>query len=185
MTIHSLKETEEKMQKAVAFFKQKLSGLRTGRASASLVDNIRVEVYGSPAPLSNVATISVPEARMISLQVWDKANIKAVEKAIIDSQIGINPVVDGTLIRLPMPELSGERRKELVKIASKFLEESRIAIRNIRRDSIDFFKKQEKEDEITEDDLRRGSDQVQKLTDKYIAELEKLFHDKEKDILSF
>jgi ribosome recycling factor len=122
---------------------------------------------------------------MISLQVWDKANIKAVEKAIIDSQIGINPVVDGTLIRLPMPELSGERRKELVKIASKFLEESRIAIRNIRRDSIDFFKKQEKEDEITEDDLRRGSDRVQKLTDKYIAELEKLFHDKEKDILSF
>lgn len=183
MSLNNFADIEDKMQKACAFFKQRLSGLRTGRASASLIENIKIEVYGSQMPLNSVATISIPEPRMISLQVWDKGNVKAVEKSIIEANIGLNPVVEGTLIRLPMPDLNQERRKELVKIASKYQEEAKIAVRNIRRDAIDSFKKQEKNDELTEDELRNNTDKVQKLTDKYTSELEKTFAEKEKDIM--
>lgn len=173
----------KRMQGAVAALKHEFSGLRTGRASASLLDPIMVQVYGQSMPLNQVGTVLVPEARMLAVQVWDKASVGAVEKAIRSSGIGINPVVDGTLIRLPIPELNEERRRELTKIAAKYTESARIAVRNVRRDAMDELKRLEKASAISEDELKQLSDKVQKLTDKVIAEVDAGLAHKEAEIM--
>ncbi len=176
-------ELKKRMDGALAAFQKDLSGLRTGRASPNLVEGVMVEVYGSMMPLNQVATVSIPEARMISLQVWDKSNISAVEKAIRIADLGLNPSSDGTLVRIPLPDLTEERRKELVKIAHTLAEKGRIAIRNVRREGMDAAKKAEKNKEISEDEQRHQSDLIQKLTDEHIGKVDSLLKDKEKDIM--
>ena len=167
----------------VEALRKEFAGLRTGRASASLLDPITVLAYGSPMPLNQVGTVSVPEPRMITVQVWDKSQVSAVEKAIRDAGLGLNPASDGTLVRVPIPELSQERRQELTKVAHKYAEQARIAIRNIRRDAMDFLKKQEKDGKISEDDHRGLSERVQKLTDEHIKRVDDSLANKEKEIL--
>ena len=178
-----LDDLKRRMHAAVDVLKKEFSGLRTGRASASLLDNVVVNAYGSPMPLNQISTVSVPEARLITIQVWDKGMIRDVEKAILESGLGLNPLVDSTLIRLPIPDLSEERRKELVKLAAKYAEAAKVSVRNIRRDGMDMTKKQEKDKEISEDDSRRLSDEIQKLTDAHIQEVEEVLVQKEKDIM--
>ncbi|MFN7662435.1 MAG: ribosome recycling factor [Alphaproteobacteria bacterium] len=177
-------DLKRRMTSALESLKKDFNSLRTGRASASLLDNVVVEVYGSPMPLSQVATISVPEARMLSVQVWDKSAVKNVEKAIMEAGLGLNPVCDGQLIRLPLPDLSEERRRELVKVASKYTEAAKVSVRNVRRDGMDELKSMEKEGDISEDELRRSSDEVQKITDEHIKKIDELFSQKERDIMS-
>ncbi|MBO6674407.1 MAG: ribosome recycling factor [Rhizobiales bacterium] len=175
-----LGDLERRMQGAVASLKSEFGGLRTGRASSSLVEPIMVEAYGSMMPMTQVATVSVPEPRMISINVWDKGTLIAVEKAIRQSNLGLNPVVDGTNIRLPIPELNEERRTELTKVAQKYAEQARIAIRHVRRDGLDSIKKA---DGLSEDDVRSKSDQVQKLTDRFVGEVDKMLASKETEIM--
>jgi ribosome recycling factor len=175
-----LGDLERRMQGAVASLKSEFGGLRTGRASSSLVEPIMVEAYGSMMPMTQVATVSVPEPRMISINVWDKGTLIAVEKAIRQSNLGLNPVVDGTNIRLPIPELNEERRTELTKVAQKYAEQARIAIRHVRRDGLDSIKKA---DGLSEDDVRSNSDQVQKLTDRFVGEVDKMLASKETEIM--
>ncbi len=184
MTSDILDKTRKRMLSTIEALKKDFNGLRTGRASASLLDNVTVEVYGATMPLSQVGTISVPEPRMISVQVWDKSNVKNVEKAILESGLGLNPVADGQLLRLPLPDLSEERRRELVKIASKYAESSKVSLRNVRRDSMDELKSLEKNGDISEDDQRSGADDVQKITDEYSKQIDSLFSQKEQDIMS-
>lgn len=173
-------DIERRMKGALASLKSEFGGLRTGRASASLVEPIMVEAYGSMMPMPQVATISVPEPRMISISVWDKGTLIAVEKAIRQSNLGLNPVVDGTNIRLPIPELNEERRTELTKVAQKYAEHSRVAVRHVRRDGLDTIKKDK---DLSEDDQRTLSDQVQKLTDKYVGEIDTMLAAKETEIM--
>lgn len=177
-------ETEEHMQKTVESLKKELASLRAGRATPALLDKITVDYYGTPSPLNQVANISVPEARLLVIQPWDKKMIGDIEKAIQKSDLGINPTNDGTVIRLAIPQLTEERRKELVKIAKKKSEESRVAVRNLRRDANDQIKALEKKSEISEDEMRDAQDQSQKLTDKYIKEIDKIFAEKEKEIMT-
>lgn len=177
-------DTKKRMNAAVDALKKDFSGLRTGRASASLLDNVVVEVYGASMPLSQVATISVPEPRMLSLQVWDRGNVKNVEKGIMESGLGLNPVTNGQLIRLPLPDLSEERRRELAKIASKYAEASKVSIRNIRRDAMDALKVLEKDGDISEDDLHTGGLDVQKVTDEFVKQIDTLLAQKEQEIMS-
>lgn len=179
-----IKHLREKMTKAIEAFKKELTGVRTGRAHVSLLDGVRVESYGAQMPLNQVGSVSVPEPRMLSVQVWDKSLVKNVEKAIMESDLGVNPVVDGTLVRIPLPDLSEERRKELVKLAAKFAEASRVSVRNIRREGMDEIKKSEKDGEISKDEEHRLAQDIQKLTDETIAHIDDLFHQKEKDILT-
>jgi len=160
-----------------------LSSIRTGRAHISMLDLIKVEVYGQKMPINQLGTISVPESQMITVQVWDASNTKFVEKAIRESELNINPTIDGQLIRVPVPKLSEERRKELIKIVKAQSEKIKISIRNIRRDGMDFLKKLLKEKNISEDDNKKLSDQLQKITDKFIAEVDNKISDKEKEIL--
>lgn len=179
-----INDIEKRMKGAVDNFKHNLAGLRTGRASAALVDNLRIEVYGSQMPLNQLASINVPEPRMISISVWDKANVPAVEKAIQTSNLGLNPNTEGTVIRLNLPPLTEERRKELTKVANTSAEQARVAIRNVRRDGMDHAKKEEKDKKISENELAGISDRIQKLTDGFIAQVDKLFADKEKEIMT-
>ncbi|MDC0348993.1 ribosome recycling factor [Alphaproteobacteria bacterium] len=174
----------KKMNTTIESLKKDFSGLRAGRASTSLLDNVMVEMYGSMMPLSQVGTVSAPESRMLSIQVWDKSAVKSVEKAIMEAGLGLNPVSDGQLIRLPLPDLSEERRKELVKIAGKYAEASKVSVRNIRREGMDSLKSLEKSSDISEDDQRRGSEDVQKITDDHIKKVDELFSQKEQDIMS-
>jgi ribosome recycling factor len=174
----------KKMNTTIESLKKDFSGLRAGRASTSLLDNVMVDIYGSMMPLSQVGTVSAPEARMLSIQVWDKSAVKNVEKAIMESGLGLNPVSDGQLVRLPLPDLSEERRKELVKIAGKYTEASKVSTRNIRREGMDSLKALEKSSDISEDDQRRGSEDVQKITDDHIKKIDELFSQKEQDIMS-
>ncbi|MFN9003326.1 MAG: ribosome recycling factor, partial [Alphaproteobacteria bacterium] len=160
------------------------AGLRTGRASANLLDSIQVEAYGNMMPMNQVGTINVPEPRMITIQVWDKSMIKAVEKAITQANLGLNPASDGQLIRVPIPALSEERRKELSKIAGKYAEGAKVAIRNVRRDGMDALKQQEKDKKISEDEHRKQSDQIQKMTDDFVKKIDEALATKEKDIMS-
>ena len=176
-------DLKRRMHTAIDVLKKEFGGLRTGRASASLLDNVMVNAYGSPMPINQVATISVPEARLITIQVWDKGMLREVEKAILESGLGLNPQVDSTLIRLPLPDLSEERRRELVKLAAKYAEAGKISVRNVRRDGMDTIKKQEKDKQISEDDGHRLSDEIQKLTDTHIQDIDDLFSQKEKDIM--
>ncbi len=177
------KDIEHRMSRAVDVLHEEFSGLRTGRASTSLLDPITVNAYGSPTPLNQVGSVSVPEPRMLSVQVWDKSNVKAVEKAIVESGLGLNPAVDGTLVRIPIPPLTEERRQELAKVAGKYSEEARIAVRNIRRHALDEIKKAEKDSDIAQDAARGFSDEVQSLTDKYIANVDEALANKEQEIM--
>ncbi|QFI63323.1 ribosome recycling factor [Qipengyuania flava] len=177
-------DIERRMNGAVESLKSDLAGLRTGRANTSLLDPVMVEVYGSMMPLNQVATVSAPEPRMLSVQVWDKANVTAVEKGIAKANLGLNPMVDGQNVRLPMPDLTEERRKELAKLAGQYAEQAKIAIRNVRRDGMEALKDDEKKKEISEDERKRGEDEVQKLTDKYVADCDTAAAQKEKEILT-
>lgn len=175
---------EEKMKKAVSVLEDQLASVRAGRANPKILDKLLVEYYGVPTPVNQLANVMVPEARMITIQPWDASVLKEVEKAILKSDIGINPNNDGKLIRLVFPELTEERRKELVKEIKKMSEDSKIALRNVRRDGIEEFKAKQKASEITEDDLRNAEEQIQKITDKYVGLVEKAVADKEKEIMS-
>ncbi|WP_144096557.1 ribosome recycling factor [Croceicoccus sediminis] len=177
-------DIERRMNGAVESLKSDLSGLRTGRANVSLLDPVVVEVYGAMMPLNQVATVSAPEPRMLSVQVWDKSNVTAVEKGIAHANLGLNPMIDGQTLRLPMPDLTEERRKDLAKLAGKYAEQAKIAIRNVRRDGMESLKEDEKKKEISEDERKRSEEEVQKLTDKYVAEADKAAEAKEKEILT-
>ena len=174
---------QNKMEKAIDVLRREFSGLRTGRASVSLLDSILVEAYGSKVPLNQVSNLSVPESRLITVQVWDESLTNKVENTIRNSNLGLNPMIEGNLIRIPIPELSEERRKEIAKIASKYSEDSKIAIRNIRRDAMEKIKNSEKTKEISEDESYQYSDDVQSITDKLVEKIDSLFSEKEKDIL--
>jgi ribosome recycling factor len=177
------KDLQRRMEGAVSAFKSDLASLRTGRASANLLDPIHVQAYGTEMPLNQVATIAVPEPRMISVQVWDKSMVQAVDRAIRESNLGLNPIVDGVTLRIPLPELNEERRKELVKIAHTYAENARVAARHVRRDGMDHLKKAEKDGDTSEDDARRMSDQVQKMTDDTISTIDNLLTEKEAEIM--
>ncbi|WP_120075682.1 ribosome recycling factor [Aurantiacibacter odishensis] len=177
-------DIERRMAGAVESLKGDLSGLRTGRANTALLDPVVVEVYGSMMPLNQVATVSAPEPRMLSVQVWDKANVSAVEKGISKANLGLNPMQDGQTIRLPLPDLNEERRKELAKLAGEYGEKAKIAIRNVRRDANEALKEDEKKKEISEDDRKRLEDEVQKLTDKYVSDTDAAVEKKVQEILT-
>ncbi len=177
-------DVERRMQGAIESLKGDLSGLRTGRANTSLLDPVVVEVYGSMMPLNQVATVNAPEPRMLAVQVWDKANVSAVEKGISKANLGLNPMTDGQTVRLPMPDLNEERRKELAKLAGTYAEKAKIAVRNVRRDANEALKEDEKKKEISEDDRKRLEDEVQKMTDKYVADVDAAAEAKEKEILA-
>jgi len=178
-----LDDNRERMEKSLQSLEKEFRRLRTGRASAALLDGVRVDYYGTSTPLEQLASISIPDSRTISIQPWDRGSFKDVEKAILKSELGLNPVNDGKTLRINIPPLTEERRKELVKIAKKFTEDAKVSIRNIRRDANDTLKKQEKAKEITEDDLHKTQDDVQKLTDAFIAKADSVFASKEKEIM--
>jgi len=179
-----INEVKRRMQGAIQSLKHELGGLRTGRASASMLDPVQVEAYGSHMPLNQLATVSVPEPRLISVQVWDKSMVKSVEKAIVDSNLGLSPATEGQVLRLRIPELNEERRKELVKVAHKYAETARVAVRHVRRDAMDVIKKLEKDHKISKDDHDRFSADVQKATDNGIHEIDQMLSAKEKEILT-
>ncbi len=176
-------DLHRRMDGAVASFKHDLASLRTGRASSNLLDPIQVPAYGSTMPINQVATVSVPEPRMISVSVWDKQMVGAVDRAIRESNLGFNPIVDGTTLRIPLPELNEQRRKELVKIAHTYAENARVAARHVRRDGMDHLKRAEKDHAISEDDHRSQSDHVQKITDETISTIDSLLTEKEAEIM--
>jgi len=176
-------DLERRMHGAVESLKSDLAGLRTGRAHTALLDPVTVEVYGSQMPLNQVASVSAPEPRMLSVQVWDKSNVGPVDKAIRSAGLGLNPIVDGQTLRLPIPEMTQERRKELSKLAGQYAEKARVAVRNVRRDGMDNLKADENKKEISEDDRKRSETDVQKLTDSTIAEIDAAATSKEKEIL--
>ncbi len=177
-------EIESKMDKTIQVFEENLAEIRAGRANPAILNKISVDYYGVPTPIHQMAGISVPEARLIVIQPWDMSMLKEIERAILASDVGITPNNDGKVIRLVFPELNEERRKEIVKDVKKMAEESKVAIRSIRRDGIDEFRKQEKESVITEDDLKAAEDQIQKITDKKIEEIDRLLENKEKEVMS-
>ncbi len=178
-----LPDLKRRMQGAMATLKHELGGLRTGRASASLIEPVEVEAYGQRMPINTVATISVPEPRMLSVQVWDKSMVSAVEKAIRDSSLGLSPTTEGQILRIRIPELNEQRRKEMVKIAHRYTEEARVAVRHVRRDGIDTLKKLLKDKDISEDDAKRLESDVQKATDQFVGEIDMTLATKEKEIM--
>jgi ribosome recycling factor len=177
-----LNELDRRMRGAIDSLKKELGGLRTGRASVHLLDPVVVTVYGARMPINQVATVSTPDARTISVQVWDKGQVGAVEKAIREANLGLNPVTDGALVRLPIPSLNAERRQELVKLAHKYAEQARVAVRNVRREGMDLLKKLDKDGDIGEDDHHKNSAKVQELTDKLIKEVDQILATKETEI---
>ncbi len=181
---HDIDELKRRMQGALQVLKQEFSGLRTGRASAHLLDPVHVDAYGQSMPLNQLATVSVPEARLISVQVWDKSMVHAVEKAITAANLGLNPQTDGQIVRLRIPELNEERRKELVKVAHKYAEAARVAVRHVRRDGLDTIKKLEKDHKISQDDHERFSAEIQKITDQMIHDIDQALGTKEKEVLT-
>lgn len=183
MSEFDIDDIERRMKGALDSLKHEFSGLRTGRANIAMLDSVVVDVYGSEMPVNQVGTVSVPEPRLLSIQVWDKANVAAVEKSILNSGLGLNPMNDGNLIRIPVPELNEERRRELTKIAGKYAEQSRISIRNVRRDGMDSLKKAEKDKSMSEDEHKMWSDEVQELTNKYVASVDSLYATKEGEIM--
>ncbi|AFL52097.1 ribosome recycling factor [Sinorhizobium fredii] len=178
-----LKELKRRMDGAIAAFKHDIASLRTGRASANVLDPVTVEAYGSRMPLNQVANITVPESRMLSVSVWDKSMVGAVDRAIRESNLGLNPIIDGQNLRIPLPELNEERRKSLVKVAHDYAEKSKVAARHVRRDGMDGLKKAEKDGEISQDEGRAQSERVQKMTDEVISEIDRLLAEKEKEIM--
>jgi ribosome recycling factor len=180
---YSKDELDRRMNGAVAALKGELGGLRTGRASPALLDPVKVEAYGNAVPISQVGTVSAPESRMLTVQVWDKGLAKAVDKAIRDAGLGLNPQMDGQLLRIPLPELNEERRKELSKLAAKYAEAARVAVRNVRRDGMDLLKRLEKDKKIGEDEHRTKGEELQKLTDAHVKEIDNALHAKEQEIM--
>jgi len=178
-----LSDVKRRMAGALETLKKELGGLRTGRASANLLDPVMVEAYGQKMPLSQVGSVSVPEPRLITVQVWDKGQVKAAEKAIREAGLGLNPMTDGALIRIPLPDLTQERRQELVKLAGKYAEQARVSVRNVRRDGMDLLKAAEKKHQISQDEHRKHSDEVQALTDSNIKKIDETLATKEKEIL--
>ena len=174
----NLDQTKQRMESSLEALRKEFSGLRTGRASVNLLDGVHVEAYGANSPVNQVGTISAPEPRLLTVQVWDAGLVKNVEKAIRDAGLGLNPQPDGNLIRVPLPELSQERRVELVKVAGKYTEQARVSVRNVRRDAMDAVKKEK----MSEDETKNMTDKVQKLTDEYIKKIDELFSAKEKEI---
>ncbi len=181
--VFDIKDLQRRMDGAISAFKHDLAALRTGRASASLLDPVHVDAYGQNLPINQVGTVSVPEPRMIQVSVWDKQMVGAVDRAIRESNLGFNPIVDGTTLRIPLPELNEQRRKELVKIAHQYAENARVAARHVRRDGMDSLKKAEKDGEFSQDDARGKSDKVQKLTDDTIASIDSILAEKEAEIM--
>jgi len=179
----SLPTLKDRMQKTIVSLRDELAGLRTGRASASLLEPVTVEAYGGRMPLNQVATVTVPEARMLSVQVWDRTLAGAVEKAIRNSGLGLNPAAEGQVIRVPLPELNEERRRELTKVAHNYAEQARVAVRHIRRDGMDLLKKLEKDGDLSQDDSRKQSDLVQQATDQAVSEIDKVLAVKEQEIM--
>ena len=184
MPSYDKSDLQRRMHGAVESLKHDLGGLRTGRASTALLDPVTVEVYGAHMPLNQVATVSVPEPRMLSVQVWDRSNVQPVEKAIRSANLGLNPVTDGQLIRLPIPEMTEERRKEMAKLVGQYAEKARVAVRNVRRDGMDHLKQDEKKHEISEDEHKRLDTEVQKMTDDTVKEIDAVSAAKEKEILN-
>jgi len=182
-TTYDLADVKRRMQGAINAFKNDLASLRTGRASPNLLDPLQIDAYGAMMPISQVATVNVPEPRLLSVQVWDRGMVAAVEKAIRESDLGLNPQTEGQVIRLRIPEMNEQRRKEMVKVAHKYTEEAKIAVRHVRRDGLDLLKKLEKDSAISEDDGKRHADQVQKATDQFVAEIDTLLAAKEKEIM--
>ncbi|MEO5348443.1 MAG: ribosome recycling factor [Magnetococcus sp. YQC-3] len=176
-------QLNERMKKCLVALKEELVTVRTGRASSNLLDHVMVDLYGSPTPLNQVATINTPESRMITVQPWDKKTLKAVEKAIRETDLGLNPMNDGNLLRIPLPELTEERRKSLVKLVQKYGEQAKVALRNVRRDLLEQMKKMEKNKEVSKDDLHIWEKKVQEQTDLYIKEVDEILAHKEADIL--
>jgi ribosome recycling factor len=179
----STADLKRRMHGAVEALKHELAGLRTGRASTALLDPIHVEVYGANMPLNQVATVSVPEPRLLTVQVWDRSNVQPVEKAIRAANLGLNPITDGQLIRLPIPDMTEERRKDLAKLVGQYAEKARVAVRNVRRDGMEHLKQDERKHQISEDERKRLEHEVQKLTDETIKEIDEAAHAKEKEIL--
>ena len=180
-----LKEADQKMDKAIEAFRKELAHVRTGRASAALLDGVMVDYYGTSMPINQVASVSVPESRLLTVQPWDANILGELEKAILKSDLGLTPSNDGKIIRVSVPPLTEERRKELVKLVKKMAEDCRVAVRNVRRDAIEKLKAQKKAKEISEDDMFRQQDEVQKLTDNHVKEVEKILEEKEKEIMEF
>jgi ribosome recycling factor len=183
MDTYNKDELNRRMNGAVTALKAELAGLRTGRASPHLLDPIKVEAYGGQMPISQVGTVSTPEPRLLTVQVWDKSLVKATDKAIRDAGIGLNPQVDGQLLRIPIPELNEERRKELVKLAHKYAEQGKVAVRNVRRDGMEALKKAEKDHKISEDEHRKHGEELQKLTDSHIHDIDQALQQKEQEIM--
>jgi ribosome recycling factor len=180
---YSKDEINRRMDGAISTLKSELAGLRTGRASAALLDPVKVEAYGNTVPISQVGSIATPDARMITVQVWDKGLAKAVDKAIRDAGLGLNPQMDGQLLRIPLPELNQERRKELSKLGAKYAEAARVAVRNVRRDGMDLLKRLEKDHKIGQDEQHTKGDELQKLTDSHIKDIDASLHAKEQEIM--
>lgn len=181
---YNKQDLKRRMDGAIEALHKEFGGLRTGRASASLLDTVVVDMYGSKMPINQVATVSVPESRLLIVQVWDQSAVKSVEKAIRDSGLGLNPQPDGAMVRIPIPDLNEERRQELTKVAGKYAESARISVRNVRKDGMDSLKKMEKDSEISEDEHKRSSEEVQKLTDEAIGQIDSMLASKEKDIMT-
>lgn len=175
---------KKRMENTLTSFQKDLSSLRTGRASVSLLDKITVDSYGSIVPLNQVGNVNAPEPRLLTIQVWDKTMVSIIEKAIITSDLGLNPSSDGQLIRIPMPDMTEDRRKEMVKIGGTYTEKTKIAIRNIRKDGMDSIKKAEKDGEISQDEMHTKCDEIQKITDEFVKKIDELFSEKEKDIMT-
>jgi ribosome recycling factor len=183
MANEDLNDIKRRMDGALESLKRDFAGLRTGRASAGLLEPIVVEAYGATMPLTQVGTIGVPEPRLLTVQVWDRSMVSAVERAIRDSELGLNPSADGQLVRVPIPELSEDRRKELTKVAGKYSEQAKVAVRNVRRDGMDVLKRKEKDSEISQDEQKKLSDQIQKLTDEHIKMIDEMAVAKDKEIM--
>ena len=184
MPAPNLADFEKRMDGALEALKKEFAGLRTGRASANLLDPIVVEAYGQRMPLNQVGTVSVPESRMLSVQVWDKGMVSAVSKAIREAGLGLNPMADGTLVRIPLPELNQDRRKELAKIANKYAEQARVAVRNVRRDGMEALKKAEKDGHVSQDEHRKLGEDIQKMTDKHVKTVDDTLAHKDKEIMT-
>jgi ribosome recycling factor len=178
-----LDDYKKRMDGAITALQHEFGGLRTGRASPTILDPITVEAYGAVSPLNQVANVSVPEPRMISVQVWDKSVVQAVDKAIRSANLGLNPIVDGQTLRIPIPPLTGERRQELAKVAGKYAEQQRVAVRNVRRDAMEHLKKLEKDHAISQDEHKRHNDEVQKVTDEHIRKIDEMLRHKEEEIM--
>lgn len=178
-----LKNADSKMVKSVEAVRQELIRIRTGKATTSLLDGVKVDYYGTPTPLNQLGTVSIPDIHTITVQVWDKSAIQSIEKAILNANLGLNPMTEGQLMRIPIPPLNEERRKELVKLIKKFAEEGKVAVRNVRRDAIEHLRKAEKDEHVSEDERKHAETEVQKFTDKHIKDIDVIVQQKEKEIM--